>query len=511
MAEQTPFDFFHVVSAGRLSAGMPAWDDALSLQQRWDAVSYLWTLRGVEAGGRRLYERDCAGCHGAMGDAGGTDLGDPATLARHTDGDLERLIRHGVPGSGMPGTGEGLSAEELRGLVAHVRALATADGVHGDADTAIERARTLLSRTVVLVEEDRSAAADAGLDAYLAYETVEKRVAVVAPELSRRLENEFAAVQAAVRRGAAAEEVRTAAAAVGRDLDVAEATLDSRYGAAAAFLQALMIILREGFEALLIVAALGTYVVRTGHREVRWRVYTGAGAGLAASLLTAWVVTRVWPVGTGSQEALEGVTMLVAAAVLFSVSYWLISRAEAVRWQRYIQGRVNAALARGSMLALAGTAFLAVYREGVETVLFYQALLGAAAGQEGYVVGGLVAGGCALALLYLLTTALGLRLPLGAFFLGTGFMLYAMAFVFAGSGVRELQDAALLSVTPWPDWPTVGWLGMSPSLEVAAVQTALLLAAVAAGLITLRRRAALARADHIAGSEATSRSSVELG
>ena len=500
MAEQTPFDFFHVVSAGRLGAGMPAWGDVLSVQQRWDVVAYLWSVRGQGHDGARVYESNCGGCHGVGGAGGGSDLGDPRTLARLSDAELAGLIRDGVPGSSMRAA-DGLSVADVEGAVAGLRALATREGRPQDAAGAFARAHSLLGETVALAGGGDPRAADRALDAYLAYEMVEKRVALVAAGLSRRLEGEFAELRALAKRQADIEEIGSVASRVTDDLTAAELSLRAGGAGASIFVQSLTIILREGFEALLIIAALAAYLTRIGRPDLRWQIYAGAAGGVLASLVTAWIFVSLVPGGARSQEAFEGATMLLAAAILFSVSYWLISRAEADRWQRYIRGRVTAALARGSMLALAGTAFLAVYREGVETVLFYQALLGAAGGQPGHVVAGMAAGVLLLGGLYFGSTALGLRVPMGAFFLGTGLVLYAMAFSFAGHGIRELQHSGLISMTPWGGWPGVEWLGMSSSLEVALVQGGLLVAALVAALVLLRRRTrATAAASTAAGA-----------
>src|SRR5262249_35014108 len=134
----------------------------------------------------------------------------------------------------------------------------------------------------------------------------------------------------------------------------------------------------------------------------------------------------------GASDVLEGAAMLLAAAVLFWVSYWIVSKAEAERWQRYIQGKVQHALAAGSTTTLAAAAFLAVYREGFETVLFYQALLGSAPAGDVAVGAGFATGALALAGVYVVFNRFGRRLPIRPFFLGTGALLYAMAVIFAG-------------------------------------------------------------------------------
>jgi high-affinity iron transporter len=186
-------------------------------------------------------------------------------------------------------------------------------------------------------------------------------------------------------------------------------------------------------------------------------------------------------------ELIEGIAMLLATVVLFFVSYWLISKAEADRWQKYIQGKVKVALARGSTMALAGAAFLAVYREGVETVLFYQALL-ASADSLHVVVAGFAVGLVLLAILYVAFMHLGMRIPMRQFFLATSILLYYLAFVFAGKGVRELQEAGVVGVTPLGGVPTIDLLGIYPTVETLAAQAVLLVCLVYAIAVTLRAR-----------------------
>jgi high-affinity iron transporter len=162
--------------------------------------------------------------------------------------------------------------------------------------------------------------------------------------------------------------------------------------------------------------------------------------------------------------------MLLATAMLFYVSYWLLSKMEVARWNQFVRGRVQEAVSSGSALALATVAFLAVYREGFETVLFYKALFLAGAGSVAPVVGGMLVGGVALALVYYAIHRWGVRIPLKPFFVITSAFLYYMAFVFAGKGIAELQEGGVIGTTvlPWaPRWPA---LGIYPTVESLALQ-----------------------------------------
>jgi high-affinity iron transporter len=174
-----------------------------------------------------------------------------------------------------------------------------------------------------------------------------------------------------------------------------------------------------------------------------------------------------------SREVIEGATMLVAVVVLFSVSYWLVSKVESARWQAFIKEKVGTALSKGSTHALALVAFLAVFREGAETALFYQALLARGPQVLTPVAAGFVVGAMALVAVWLGFHRFGLRLPLRAFFATTSAMLYTLAFIFMGKGLRELQEGNALPITPLDGWPYLDVIGLYPSLETLAGQAIL--------------------------------------
>lgn len=250
------------------------------------------------------------------------------------------------------------------------------------------------------------------------------------------------------------------------------------------FFDSFIIIVREGFEAILVISALIAYLVKTGHGDKKKRIYLGAVLALAASFATAVILNLLVSVSGPAREGLEGVTMLTATAVLFYVSYWLISKAEVGRWQRFIKGKVEASLSGRSVFALGSAAFLAVYREGAETILFYQALLAGSNGHQDIVASGFVTGTVVLGIVYLAINYLSIRIPLGPFFTATGSLLYYLAFSFAGKGVLEIQEAGWLSSTP-VNFSAIHILGIYPTLEGLILQGTLFLAAVAAVLYTL--------------------------
>jgi high-affinity iron transporter len=263
-------------------------------------------------------------------------------------------------------------------------------------------------------------------------------------------------------------------------------------------LQSFFILLREGFEAILVITALTTYLKRQGEDDMLPVIYHGVAWALVASVLTAVLLSVVFEVSGSIQEALEGVTMLVAAGVLFYVSYWLISKREAARWQAYIRTKMNKALSRGSALALGFAAFLAVYREGAETVLFYQAMAGQADGSYGAIAIGFVIALLGLGSCYWLMRAASFRLPIGLFFTLTAALLYYLAISFAGTGVLELQAANWVSITPLEWVPRIPWLGLYPSMETMLAQLVLLAPLpIALGLWAWQRRQYASSAEKI--------------
>ncbi len=247
-------------------------------------------------------------------------------------------------------------------------------------------------------------------------------------------------------------------------------------------------------------SALAAFAIAAGARGRAARaIWWGVGLAAAASVATAMVLNLLVITARGAvRELLEGVVMLAASAVLFYVSYWLISRLEAKRWMDFLKHQAQRGLELGGQGTLALTAFLAVYREGAETSLLYQALL-ASEGQThagffglaaGVAVGVVMLGGIAV-----LIRATSIRLPVHTFFKLSGFFLFALAIVLAGNGVFELQNAGILFTTNL-SWLGHGlpWAGLYPNLQVVSVQGMLLAGAILAWLVIPRGSLAMAAA-----------------
>lgn len=245
------------------------------------------------------------------------------------------------------------------------------------------------------------------------------------------------------------------------------------------FFNSFVIILREGFEAILVISALTAYLIKTGHKEKVRAVYQGTIAALIASILTAVLLHTVIKISGAGKEAMEGMTMLFATAVLFYVSYWLINKIEATRWQQYIKSKVDSSISRGNIIALGFAAFLAVYREGAETILFYQALYSSSDSNNAVTLG-LAAGLLPLAGLFILIKYGSVRIPISPFFAVTSALLYYLAFTFAGKGILELQEAEWISSTHIEGIPTISLLGIYPTWEGILLQSILVIALITA-------------------------------
>ncbi len=241
------------------------------------------------------------------------------------------------------------------------------------------------------------------------------------------------------------------------------------------FLGAFGIIVREGLEAILVIAAIIAYLTKSGNGKSLKNVYIGAVCGVVASFIAAAVLA--WAkqafVGAGlAQEVIEGITALIAVCVLFYVSNWMISKAEAASWSRYIDGKVQASVEQGSAFALAFTAFLSVFREGAEVVLFYQPML--AEGNPGMVWAGFGAGCVLLVFVYLAITKLSIKLPIKVFFTATSILMAVMCVSFLGSGIKELAEGNVFDLTlrmpGIPENDVIQIFGIYPWLETLVPQ-----------------------------------------
>lgn len=337
---------------------------------------------------------------------------------------------------------------------------------------------------------ERTAAREAAITGYLeGFELAEASLANVDPGLMRETEREMLELRAAIERG---EPVDVFAKRVER-VDTLLAAAEDKLGEgglseATAFTASLIILLREGLEAILVLAAIIAFVAKTGRRDALPWVHAGWIAALALGAVTWFLATFVVRISGANRELTEGVTALLAAAVLLYVGYWLHGKSYAQAWTRFIREQVGQALAKRTLWAMAAVSFLAVYREMFEIVLFYQALW-VQAGEAGRapVLGGAATAAVALAVIGFTIFKYSVRLPIGLFFTATSALLALLAVIFTGHGIAALQEAGVIEVTSLAFDP-IPLLGIYPSGEALAAQV-FALALVGLGFWGARRSA----------------------
>lgn len=343
--------------------------------------------------------------------------------------------------------------------------------------------RQSIDQTLELVKQGRidQAYAQAKTGYLDHFEYVEVPLRVVAPDLTADAETKFAEIRGLIKSGAPAEEVRTNIVELRRLIDDTERRLtDTGFSAIAVVSgQSFLIIFREGLEAVLLLTALLGYLEATKSTRYRKPIVWGVVLGLAATGLTYLILRSVLAALPVGREVLEAVVATAAVLVLLYISFWLITRLEHRRWMEFLRSRVFNAVSIGSTTALVLVGFTAMYREGLETALLYQALVGFGEGLGEWIVIGLLAGLVALAMVSYLIFILGRRLPVKTFLTCAVVLLMATSVAFLGNAVRSLQTADLVGLTPLSGWPTAPIflsqaVGYWPSVQTIATQAVLI-------------------------------------
>ena len=351
-----------------------------------------------------------------------------------------------------------------------------------NAITELGKARALIGEALTAYANGRpQEALDAARSAYLDhFELVELQLRVRDESLTLRLEEGFATVRSRIQAGAPVAELRTAVIALSRGLDDAERTLTGP-GLAAPVLAAgyaFTILFREGIEAVLVVAFVLSSLAAT--RELRHRrpVLLGVAAGIGASVVTFLLLSLVLAVAPVQREILEALMTLVAIGLLFYVSFWLIARMDQRRWREFVRSNVSVAAASGSGFALFAVGFTSVFREGVETALFYQALLSFARGLEGWIALGAGVAVLVLGAVAYLVFRAGRRIPVKQVLGVAVVMLMVLSVAMVGNAVRALQQLGVVPLTILDRAPSLPLFaaeltGWHPTLETIAGQLAL--------------------------------------
>jgi high-affinity iron transporter len=454
--DRTLLGLYNTITQGLEGTAMPSFA-SLDETQRWALAFYVGQLATTEteqvAGAVQL-----------------TQLGDEHALTR-----LDYVATH------TPAEVNAAYGAEGTAVMAYLRAHPNTFFSDMSGTRPLEFSRRKLGESLAAYRAgDRDAAYELAIEAYLeGFELMEANISAVDPGLKEAVEVAMTGYRNMIRQGAPVATVEAGVA----DIEVLLATAVTKLDTTAlsgntAFISALVILLREGLEALLVVAALAAFLIKTKRRDGLVYIYAGIVGAFLLGIAT-WVAANTFIDISGAQRELaEGFAALFAAVVLFSVGFWMHSKTSAVQWQAFIETSLQRHLGTGTLWGLAGLSFIAVYREMFEVVLFYQALWmqSSPQGQQMIFSGLLVAAGLLVGLGWVILRY-STRLPLRQFFAVSGIFMFVLAFIFTGKGIAALQEAGRIPLDPI-NIPSVELLGIFPSMQSTGVQLLLVMVAV---------------------------------
>lgn len=486
--------------------------------------------------GSELYANQCASCHGATGAGdGAASVGMDPPPVNFTDQDryqqrtlygLYNTITQGVEGTGMMSYRQ-LTEEERWSLAFYVGSLAidTADK-HFNIDyhplASVDKLTTITPHQANEMYGKQGASVMAALrsypelfynkssnkldfakkkledvlvsyrnkqpdqayqyavSAYLdGFELVEQNINTLDSSLKLEIESSMTGLRNKIRAGEPVENITNEIAHITAKLNIASDMLGTKsLSKGAVFTSAFFILLREGLEALLIVAALLAFLVRTKRRDALVYIHVGWVSAVVLGLITWWASITFIDISGTSREITEGVAAIVATVILFYVGFWMHDKSSAVKWKKFIDDSMDKAMSSGTLWTLTGLSFIAVYREAFETILFYQALwVQSGESTHNMALGGFLTAVASLLVVSLLIMRYSIRLPLRQFFAFTGGLMFLLAIIFAGKGIAALQEAGMIMSSP-VNFIRVDLLGIYPNIQGLLLQLVMIIIAV---------------------------------
>lgn len=341
--------------------------------------------------------------------------------------------------------------------------------VEANKPVGLRLARLQLAESLTAVRAgDRNLATRLSLSAYLdGFEPLEPIVATRDASLMIAIEKGMLNYRSAVSKGTVADAETAAAQIEQLFLHVEKVIENTNADPSTTFIGAFTILLREGVEALLIIIGMITFLKKTDRSNALRHVHRGWVSALFAGVLTWVIATYLIGISGASREITEGVGSIFAAVVLLGVGLWMHQKSSAGKWQDYLDRKLSSAISSSSAWAIYILAFIAVYREVFETVLFYSAL--AADGNNVALIAGFFSAVLVLVVIAWVLLRTSARMPLGTFFSFTSFLVMILAIILIGKGVSALQEAGWMSINIF-DIPSVEWLGLYPTLETFTAQ-----------------------------------------
>lgn len=371
---------------------------------------------------------------------------------------------------------ERVGEERANALTAYLR---SNPAVFQPAPSPLALARSHLSESLSAYQAgDRAKAAALALSAYLdGFEPLEPTLATRNNKLMTRIEGAMGEYRSAIQRGADAGTLSDRSQQVEGLLAEAENVLAAASGSpVSTLIGAATILLREGLEALLIVVAMLAFLRQAGQEKAAPYVHAGWVGALVAGLLTWAAATWFIRISGASRELTEGFGSVLAALVLVFVGIWMHGKSRADQWQRYIRERTAKALSGRSAWFLFGLAFVVVYREVFETILFFVALW--AEGNGGALLAGAASATLLLAAIAWMFLRYSRSLPIGKFFSYSSWLMAALAIILAGKGISALQEAGFVGVTILHDVPRSAFLGFYPTTQTIIAQALVAIAVI---------------------------------
>ncbi|MEZ5301540.1 MAG: FTR1 family protein [Verrucomicrobiales bacterium] len=239
-----------------------------------------------------------------------------------------------------------------------------------------------------------------------------------------------------------------------------------------AFGMSAAILLREGFESVLvIIAILGVIRALNARAAARW-VHAGWITAVALGIVAWFASDKVVSMSGLGREMMEGVAALAAVAILLYLGFWMHSKTEIGRWKEFIHGRITDALTGGKLFTLAAISFVAVFREAFETVLFLSALnLEAGPAARGAIGWGVVCAAVLVGVMHWALLRYSAKIPVRRLFAISSWVMVLLAVVLIGKGFHSLQESGVISVTTLPV-PRFDLAGLYPTWETFAAQVA---------------------------------------